>query len=384
VTDLMGVTTMKDTPELSPFSVAVSDDELKDLRWRLDHVRWAHEPVGGEGYGLSVDVVRDLVEHWRHRWDWRGFEARLNAYPQYVTDIDGSSVHFLHVRSPEPYARPLLLIHGWPGTVAEYLDVLDPLSDPRAHGLDPGIAFDLVVPSLPGSGFSGPTLDAGWGPRRIARALRALMERIGYTQYGAAGNDWGSSIAPEIGRIAPDSVVGVHVTQVWVPPPDENPNTIAALSAEDREAFTAFQDYVANHGAYAVVHSQAPETLAHALADSPVGLLGWNAQAMQPYGLDADTVISHVSIHWFTRTAGSAIRIYADAAREKPDPEPTTVPLGVAQFPDDLASVRAFAERAHSNIVSWNKYDRGGHYAAHNATDLLVGDIRRFFAALQP
>jgi pimeloyl-ACP methyl ester carboxylesterase len=367
--------------EIHTYRIAIPDEDLADLRDRLARARWAPEPIGGdEGYGVPVARVREL----RDRYDWRAAEARLNAYPQFTTTIDGTNVHFLHVRSPEPDALPLVLIHGWPGSVAEYLDVLAPLSDPRRNGLDPAIAFDLVVPSLPGFGFSGPTTDTGWGPRRIARAFAVLMQRLGYERYGAAGNDWGSFIAPEIGRVAPDRLVGAHVTQAWAPPPDDDPARVEQLSPTDRAAWDAFQDYVANGAAYGVVHAQQPQTIAHALADSPVGLLGWNAQAMHEHGLDTDAILTHITIHWLTGTAGSAIRIYAENVREKPPGGPTSVPLAVAQFPGDLPSVRAFAEHQHRNIVSWTRFDRGGHYAADDAPDLLVADIRRFFGAVRP
>jgi pimeloyl-ACP methyl ester carboxylesterase len=368
--------------EIRPYRIAIADEELADLRDRIARVRWAPEPAGGHvGYGVPVGRVRELAEYWRDRYDWRAWEARLNAYPQYTTTIDGTNVHFLHVRSPEPDALPLVLSHGWPGSVAEYLEIIGPLSDPRRHGLDPAIAFSLVIPSLPGFGFSGPTPDTGWGPLRIARAWAVLMDRLGYVRYGAAGNDWGSGIAVDLGRIAPERVVGAHVTQAWDPPPDGDPSRVDQLSPRDRAAWDAFQDYAANHAAYGVVHAQQPQTIAHALADSPVGLLGWNAQAMDGYGLDTEAILTHVTIHWLTGTGGSAIRIYADAEREERPSGPTTVPLGVAQFPGDLASVRAFSEHHHRNIVSWNHYDRGGHYAAHDAPDLLVSDIRQFFAA---
>jgi pimeloyl-ACP methyl ester carboxylesterase len=209
------------------------------------------------------------------------------------------------------------------------------------------------------------------------------MERLGYSRYGAAGNDWGSGISIALGRVAPGHVVGTHVTQCWEPPPDDDPSWADRLSPTDSAAWDAFQDYAADHGAYGVVQSQQPQTIAHALADTPVGLLGWNAQAMHGYLADTEAILTHVTIHWLTGTGGSAIRIYAEAGREERPAEPTTVPLGVAQFPGDLASVRAFSEHHHKNIVSWNHYDRGGHYAAHDAPDLLVSDIRQFFATLR-
>ncbi|MFC4591894.1 epoxide hydrolase family protein [Sphaerisporangium corydalis] len=376
--------------DVRPFRVEVADGELAELRDRLARVRWAPEPADGAGgYGVSGAEVRALVEHWRDRYDWRAWEARLNEHPQFTTTVDGTNVHFLHVRSPEPGALPLVLSHGWPGSVAEFLDVIGPLSDPRRHGLDPAIAFDLVVPSLPGFGWSGPTPDTGWGPRRIARAWASLMRRLGYRRYGAAGNDWGSYISPELGRIAPDEVVGVHVTQLFsLPdgesayfPPTASPLDRAELTPGDRALIEGLRHFQRNMGAYHHVHAQQPQTLAHALCDSPAGLLAWNSQVMR--GLDPDVLLTHVSIHWLTGTAGSAPRIYAEQERQEPPEGPTTVPLGLAQFPFDTRPIRADAERDHANIVSWNTYDRGGHYAAHQAPDLLVGDIRGFFAALR-
>ena len=371
------------TNDVRPFRIEVPERDLDDLRARLARIRWAPEPVGGDtGYGVPVARVRKLVDFWRERYDWRGWEARLNAHPQFTTVIDGTTVHFLHVRSPEPNALPLILSHGWPGSIVEYLDVLGPLTDPRGHGLDPSMAFDVVLPSLPGFGFSGPTPDTGWGTRRIARAWAVLMQRLGYERYGAAGNDWGSFISPELGRAAPDAVVGVHVTQAWATPPDDDPAHVAALSPRDRDAWKAFRDFADGGAAvYGTVHSHVPQTLAHALADSPVGLLGWNDQCMDD--LDTDTLLTHVSIHWLTGTAGSAIRIYAEDSRQEPVTGPTTVPIGVAQFPGDLPSVRAFAERQHTNIVSWTDYDRGGHYASHQAPELLVSDLRNVFSGLR-
>jgi pimeloyl-ACP methyl ester carboxylesterase len=370
--------------EIRPYRIEIPDRELADLHDRIVRARWAPEPVGGDtGYGVPVARVRELAEHWRDRYDWRAWEARLNAYPQRTTTVDGTKVHFLHVRSPEPDALPLVLSHGWPGSVAEYLDVLGPLSDPRRHGLDPSIAFDLVVPSLPGFGFSGPTPDTGWGPRRIARAWVVLMQRLGYGRFGAVGNDWGSAIAVELARQAPDAVVGAHVTQAWDPPPEDDPACVERLGPRDRAAWDAFEEFLAHDASYGVVQAQQPQTLAHALSDSPVGLLGWNAQAMHAHGLDTDAILTHVTIHWLTGTAGSAIRIYAEADREEPTPGPTTVPLGVAQFPGDLPSVRAISEHHHREIVSWNQYDRGGHYAAHDVPDLLAADIRGFFALVR-
>ncbi|GAA1330968.1 hypothetical protein GCM10009610_69860 [Pseudonocardia xinjiangensis] len=366
---------------IRPYRVEVPDQELADLRNRLTGTRWAPEPAGGDkGYGVPVAAVRELATYWLESYDWRGWEARINAHDQFTTTIDGTNVHFVHVRSPEPDAVPLILTHGWPGTLVEYLDVIGPLTDPRAHGLDPTVAFDVVIPSLPGFAFSGPTPDTGWGPRRIARAWAVLMERLGYQQFGAAGNDWGSYISAELAHIAPATMIGAHVTQVWVPPPADDPDWASTLSGRDARTLADFRDLFDNHASYGAVHGQQPQTIAHALSDSPVGLLGWNAQVMG--GLNTDILLTHVAIHWLTGTAGSAIRIYAEHSREPARTSPSTVPLAVAQFAGDLGSIRYLAERAHSRIVSWNEYDRGGHYATHDAPDLWLNDLRTFFATL--
>ena len=375
---------------LRPFQIRVTNRELDALRARLVNAARLPELPGRPGeYGGSAASVQALVDYWRDGYDWPAWEARLNEHRHYVTTIDGTAVHFLHVRSPEPDALPLLLTHGWPGTVAEFLDLIGPLSDPRRYDLDPVIAFDLVIPSLPGCGWSGPTPDAGWGPRRIAGAWGELMRRLGYRRYGAAGNDWGSKISPEVGRVAPDEVLGVHVTQLFsLPegesmsyPPSVEPTELAELSPSDREALAVLRAIQRDVGAYSHLHTQQPDRLALALADSPIGLLAWNSQSMT--GLDPDVLLTHVSIHWHTATAGSALRLYADEAREPSPPGPTTVPLGLAQFPNDIQAIRRYAERDHANIVSWNVYDRGSHYAAHQAPDLLIADLRTFFTSLR-
>ncbi len=367
-----------------PFRVEIPQDDLDDLRRRLEQVRWPDELPGVDwSYGVPGGYVRELVEYWRTGYDWRAQEARINAYPQFMTTIDNQLVHYLHVRSPEPDALPLIVTHGWPMSVVEYLDLIGPLSDPRAHGGNPADAFHLVIPSVPGIGFSGPTREPGWDTRRIARAWVELMARLGYGRYGAHGNDLGSQVSPEVGRYAPDSVVGVHVTQLFSFPSGD-PAEFADLSDEDKAALRFLEELTARGGlAYNQYQSAQPQTLAYALQDSPAGWLGWVTQLFQR-AVEPDYIITNAAIYWLTGTINSSIRRYYDDAHAQGKPtEPTTVPTGVAMFADDFKSIRRFADRDHANIVGWTSYDRGSHFAPHDAPDLLAADMREFFRPLR-
>jgi uncharacterized protein (TIGR03086 family) len=372
--------------EVRPFRAKVPQAALDDLQGRLRRALWPDDLPAQ--YGVTNERVRALAEHWLTEFDWRAWEARLNAHPQFVTEIDGETIHFLHVRSSRADATPLVLTHGWPGSVVEYLDVIGPLTEPEAAGAP---AFHLVIPSLPGFGFSGPTRSAGWDRYRTAAAWAELMSRLGYESYGAAGNDAGSMISPELGRLASDKVVGVHVTQLFSFPSGD-PAELAGLSETDQAALAHLQWFYENMFSFNTLHSQQPHTLAFALADSPLGLLAWNAQLFGEH-LDAGFVVANVALYWLTGTGGSAIRFYYEDTHTPVHPEgPTTVPTGLAMFEGDFRSIRRFAERDHANIVSWNSYDAGtgtggprdapGHYAAHEAPEVLVADIRRFFAGL--
>ncbi|MET7667584.1 epoxide hydrolase family protein [Micromonospora luteifusca] len=372
---------------IRPFRVEIPQIALDDLAARLGRTSWPAElPGTGDTYGMSTDRVRALVDRWRDGFDWRAVETQLNAHPQFVTEIDGEQIHFLHVRSSRPDATPLVLTHGWPGSVLEYLDVIAPLTEPT----DPDApAFHVVIPSLPGFGFSGPTRSAGWNRHRTARAWAELMNRLGYDSYGAIGNDAGSMIAPELGRVDPEHVLGVHVTQLFSFPSGD-PAEFAGLSEADQAALKHLQWFYENKFSFNQVHSQQPQTLAFALADSPVGLLAWNAQLFDE-SLDTDFILANVALYWFTGTAASAIRFYWEDAHAESSTTPTTAPTALAMFPGDFQSIRRFADRDHANIVRWTAYgtdvegrgDVGGHYAAHQATDVLVTDIREFFASLR-
>ena len=370
------------TAKIRPFTIDVPQSDLDDLHDRLDRTRWASEAPDAD-YGVSTERVQKLVAYWRDGYDWRAWEARLNSYPQFTTEIDGQNIHFLHVRSPEPDALPLIVTHGWPGSVVEYLDVIGPLTDPRAHGLDPSIAFDLVIPSLPGYGFSGPTTEAGWGTARTAKAWAELMARLGYDRYGAIGNDGGSMISPEIGRLDGSHVIGVHVTQVFSFPSGD-PAEFEGMSPDELAALDVLKWFWEKKGAFNTLQSQQPQTLAHAISDSPAGLLAWNDQLLGDE-LDDDFVLTNVALYWFTGTAGSSIRFYYENADGAAPTGPTTVPLALsAAGSGDFQSIRRFAERDHSNIVSWHVHDEvSSHYAAHTAPGVLTDDVRGFYGSLR-
>jgi epoxide hydrolase len=294
---------------MTPYTVAIPQADVDDLKARLARVRWTNElPDAGTAYGVDLASLQRLVAYWQHGYEWRSWEAKLNAYAQFTTTIDGETVHFLHVRSHVENAFPLLVIHGWPRSVFDYLNVIDPLVHPSSHGGEPAQAFHLVIPSLPGFGFSGPTTHKGWGGLRMVHALIALMQQLGYDRYGVHGSDWGAALAPEVGRFDPEHVVGVHVTEVYAFPSGD-PAEIDALSSEEKRDWQRFLSWQQNQGAYLQVQSTAPQTMAHALADSPVGQLAWNYQNYGNYqdpeyyrrygdGLSDDYVLTTASLYW--------------------------------------------------------------------------------------
>jgi pimeloyl-ACP methyl ester carboxylesterase len=370
--------------EITPFRSSVPQAELDDLADRLARVRWANElpadqvtdgvPKGpvqpGWEYGVPLEFVQRLVSHWRKDYDWRAWEEKLNAHPQFTTEVDGQNIHFLHVRSPQPDAVPLILTHGWPNSVFEYLDLIAPLTEP---GPD---SFHLVIPSLPGFGFSGPTHDKGWNRYRTAAAWAELMRRLGYDRYGAHGNDAGSFVSPEVGRTDPDHVIGVHVTQLFSFPSGD-PAELADLSQDEFEYLQFLQHFNDNMSGYAKLQETAPQNLAHALADSPAGQLAWSAQLLA--GTSEDHLLTNATLYWLTNTAASAARFYYEDHHAQHPTEPTTTPTGLASFAYDFRPLRRFAESDHANIVSWNEFDRGSHWATQDAPDLLIDDLRAFF-----
>lgn len=368
---------------ITPFSIDIAETALGDLRDRLARTRWPEELPGvGWSYGVPVQRVRELAGYWQSGYDWRVHEARLNEFPQFTTVIDGQRVHFVHVRSAEPDAFPLLLTHGWPGSVTEFLELIGPLTDPASHGGDPADSFHLVLPTIPGYGFSGPTTDTGWGVPRIAAAWAELMRRLGYQRYGAQGGDWGARISPELARLDAGHVAGLHVNG-FVALPSGDPAEMQALTPVEAERLAGLGRWNAERSGYSQIQGTRPQTLAYALTDSPAGQLAWYLEWFDDYGqhpgsVDNDSILTNVSLYWLTDTAGSAARLYKEAASSWGQKvERSMVPTGVAVFPGD-STVRTFAEREH-NVARWSEFDRGGHFAALQAPDLLVGDIRAFF-----
>ncbi len=373
--------------DIRPFSIDIPQADLDDLHERLARTRWPDElPGAGWSRGIPLTYMRELAEYWRSAYDWRAEEARLNRFPQFTTTIDGQNVHFLHVRSPEPDALPLIITHGWPGSVAEFIEVIGPLSDPRSRGGDPRDAFHVVAPSIPGFRFSGPTREAGWNVRRIATAWAELMRRLGYERYGAQGGDWGSGISRDLGIIDPEHVAGVHLNMLLTFPTGD-PSQMD-LTEDEKGRLAGLTRFNRELSGYSVIQSTRPQTLAYGLTDSPAGQLAWIVEKFKDWtdssqvpedAVDRDRMLTNVMLYWLTGTANSSARLYQEAAASWGRVEPSTTPTGVAVFPRDIGRpVRRFAEM-NNNIVHWSEFDRGGHFAAMEEPDLLVGDVRTFF-----
>jgi microsomal epoxide hydrolase len=381
---------------MRPFRISIPQEHLDDLGRRLAAARWPSEiPGAGWTRGVPLEYLKDLAEYWRTGYDWRAAEARLNRFPQFITEIDGANVHFLHVRSPEPDATPLILTHGWPGSVAEYLDVIELLTDPRGHGGDPADAFHLVIPAPPGFGFSGPAPEPGWNVPRIAGAWVELMRRLGYDKYLAHGTDLGVWISLTAAAMDPEHLLGAHVSFLLTPPSGD-PAQLEGLSEQDlgRLADLAAFERQGRAG-YMKIQGTRPQTLAYGLTDSPVGQLAWIAEKFWDWtkgeSVSRDQLLTDVSIYWLTATAGSSAQLYFEMAdllpndsTPPPAPPPLPVPLAIAAFAHDASlPVRRIAEDSFPNIVQWSEFDEGGHFPAMEVPELLAGDIRSFARAVK-
>ncbi|MFI7001756.1 epoxide hydrolase family protein [Nocardia sp. NPDC050175] len=383
------------TNEIREFRIDIPQQQLDDLRTRLDGARWP-APLPGDGWdtGVPTTWLRELVDYWRTEYDWRAAEAELNSYPQYTTEIDGQNIHFLHIRSPHADALPLLLTHGWPGSVVEFLDVIGPLTDPAAHGGDPKDAFHLVIPSLPGFGFSGPVAESGWRIERTAQAWVELMRRLGYERYGVQGGDVGAGVSPEVGRIVPESVVGVHVNGGPGPMPQLplSEAELASLNEVERDRVRRIEAFMREEFGYIAIQSTRPQTLAYGLVDSPVGQLAWIMDKFREWTyprnvdpdkiIDRDRLLTNAMLYWLTGTAGSAAYVgYVHSDAWGAPKTNSGVPTAGLILAHDVG-IRRYSE-PENTITRWTEADQGGHFAALEAPVLLTDDIREFFRDLR-
>jgi pimeloyl-ACP methyl ester carboxylesterase len=375
--------------DITPYRLNVPQQALDDLHRRLSETRWPPVLPGDDwDFGVPTSYLKRLTAAWRDQFDWRAMEAKLNGYPQFTAAIDGTTVHFLHVRSPHETALPLLLTHGWPGSVFEFLDIIQPLTEPG----DPADAFHLVIPSLPGFGPSGPTAEP-WDTSRIARAWATLMDGLGYQRFAVQGGDIGAAVSLAVARAEPDRVVGVHVngSNAFVPPDAVDEDTKNAMSDLERDRLDRIGRFMHTEMGYIAIQSTRPQTLAYGLTDSPVGQLAWMVDKFKAWTwppetlpedvLGLDRLLAHVALYWFTGTAGSSAFVgYANPSWGD-RPEPSQVPTGFIQFAHDIG-IRPLLEREH-NVTRWTDVDHGGHFAAMESPDELVNDIRAFFRHLR-
>jgi pimeloyl-ACP methyl ester carboxylesterase len=379
---------------IDPFRIHVLDAVLADLRERLQKTRFPDAIEGsGWSYGTEREYLKELCRYWREDFDWRAQEAALNRLDQFRTSIDGVGIHFLHVRSKEPAAMPLLLSHGWPGSIVEFAKIIAPLTDPVAHGGRAEDAFHVICPSLPGYGFSDPPREPGWDARRIALAFAALMARLGYARYGAQGGDWGAIITSILGEVDAAHLAGIHLNLIIAPPPDDVKP--AEMSPEDRARLERFAKFQKEETGYQAIQGTKPQTLGVGLNDSPAGLAAWIVEKFRTWSdcggdvekrFTKDELLTNITVYWATQTINSSIRLYCETMRAGTFLKPgkrVEVPTGCALFPQELmVPARAWAERLY-NVARWTEMPSGGHFAALEEPALLVEDVRAFFRPLR-
>jgi len=394
---------MSNETDIRPFRVDMPDEAIGDLRRRIAATRWpSRELVADRSQGVQLATIQELARYWETDYDWRACEAKLNALPQFKTKIDGVDVHFIHVKSRHENALPLIVTHGWPGSVIELLEVVGPLTDPTAHGGRAEDAFDLVLPSLPGYGFSSEPDEVGWNPGRMARAWAELMRRLGYTRYVAQGGDVGSAVTDAMGRQAPEGLLGIHMNLLVPALASGYPS--AEPSAEERAALDAIATFNSSGKGYLIEQNTRPQTIGYALLDSPVALAAWMLDHdtdsyykisrafldKQPAGhLSRDRIVDNITLYWLTGTAASAAREYwesAQAAARAPGQTPpqVSVPVGFTTFPGEIfRAPRSWAEKAYPNLTYFNEVDKGGHFAAWEEPELFSEEIRAAFKSLR-
>ena len=371
-----------------PFQIGVSDDDIADLHDRLSRTRFPQQidDIGWE-HGTELEVLRELCDHWQHRFDWRAAETELNRWPQAIAEIDGERLHYAHIRSPHADATPIVITHGWPGSISEFLDIVGPLTDPTAHGGRAEDAFHVVLPSIPGFGFSGPTATRGVSPHRVAGMIATLMSELGYERYIAQGGDWGAIITTHLGRRDPEHLLGIHVNMPVVGPP----KGATFDSAAEQDAVAAIDYYRTIDSGYSAIQGTKPQTVGYSLNDSPAGLAAWIVEKFRQWSdcdgdvfssYTADQLLTNISIYWFTQTAHSSARIYYEQRVAPQVTEPVRVPTAVARFPCEIfRPPRHWCETMY-DIASWTEFGKGGHFAAMEVPHLLVGDVRAFAAQL--
>jgi pimeloyl-ACP methyl ester carboxylesterase len=375
--------------QIEPFELDVPEEALEDLRSRLHGTRWP-EPETAEGWsqGIPLAYVREVCDYWAEDYDWRAVEGRLNQLGQSRTAIDGLGIHFLHVRSPEPDAFPLLLTHGWPGSVVEFLKVIGPLTDPVAHGGKAEDAFHVVCPSLPGYGFSDKPSASGWSIERIAAAWSELMRRLGYDRYGAQGGDWGAAVTGLIPHADPDHCAGIHLTLALSARPEPGEE----LTDAEQQSWSAREQFIRTGRGYSSQQSTRPQTLGYGLADSPSGQAAWILEKFQAWSdcdghpenvFSRDELLDNVMCYWLPNTGASSARLYWESFR-RPASESVSVPVGYSRFPKELIQPeRRWVEAVYPTLQYWNVLDRGGHFAAMEQPDLFVGELRAFFGPIR-
>jgi len=375
---------------VDPFKLAITDEALADLRSRLAATRWPeHETVGDWSQGVPLDRIKALCDYWARDYDWRRCEVRLNAFGQYRTRIDGLRIHFLHVRSRHPDAVPLVLTHGWPGSVVEFLDVIGPLTDPVAHGGDAADAFHVVVPSLPGFGFSDKPAITGWGVERIASAWITLMKRLGYGRFLAQGGDWGAAVTTAIGMLAPPECAGIHLNMPLIYPEKED---MAQLTGAEQASVAAMKFYRHTDSGYAKLQRTRPQTLAYGLTDSPAAQAAWIYEKFHAWtdnrgepesALSRDAMLDNIMLYWLPATAASSARLYWESLAFFKT-QSLALPVGVTIYPKEFSRPsRRWAERHFANIIHWNETDKGGHFAAFEQPELFVAELRDCFRKIR-
>jgi pimeloyl-ACP methyl ester carboxylesterase len=381
--------------DISPFRIDVPEDVLIDLRERLARTRWPDQIPGSEwDYGTDLATLQDLCDYWRTSFDWRSAEADLNSWPQFTTEIDGLNVHFIHARSPHANAFPLCMTHGWPGSISEFLKVLGPLTNPTAYGGRAEDAFHVVAPSIPGYGFSGPTTRSGVDIRVVAETNIALMQRLGYTHYGAQGGDWGAMATMQMGGIAPDGLAGIHLNMCVASAPDKS-NPLAGVEPHEMEALGAMAEFREKETGYQAIQGSKPQTLAYGLTDSPSGLAGWILEKFRTWSdcngdvysrFTRDELLTNIMIYWVTGTINASTRLYCESKRSNRFGVGSTkveVPTAVAVFPKELFRPPLAWAKAAFNIQRWTTMTAGGHFAAMEEPAAFVDDVRAFFESIR-